>query len=142
MANKELSLVIKDILCGGEYFISGLHNPSASPTSLLTAVVQWSDLLNRDLAEILAVIEPCIRQSILMSLIPGLAVDPTYTGSIDMALNDHLNNLGINVDDDGKKVLRDICINVRKLQMMNSSTARRRTSSIAEIKGDVTLYDL
>jgi hypothetical protein len=76
-----------------------------------------------------------------MSLVPALAVDPAYTGSIDKAVADHLNNLNVEVDDDGKKVLRDICINVRKLQLMTGKVARNQTSSIADIRADVTLYN-
>lgn len=137
----QLSDIISDILCGGDHFISGVHKSSSSLPSLLAAVVKWGELLSRDLDEIVAGFEPSIRQSVLMSLIPAQAFDSTYTGSIDKAIQDHLNQLGLNINDEERRVIRDICINVNKLKGLNAPAARRRTASLAELRGDIKLYN-
>src|SRR5713101_8324032 len=90
-----LTELIDDILCGGTEFLQGLHKSSADTTKLVTAVVEWAKLLRRELGEVIAGIEPCVRQSILMSLIPARAFDPSYQGSVDRAISDHLGTLGL-----------------------------------------------
>jgi hypothetical protein len=76
-----------------------------------------------------------------MSLIPAQAFDPTYTGSIDKAIQDHLNQIGINISDEERRVIRDICINVNRLRGLSKSAARRRTAGLAELRGDPRLYN-
>ena len=51
-------------------FLSGLNRRTTNAADLIQATVQWTAHTKRDLAEVVAAIEPCIRQSILMSLIP------------------------------------------------------------------------
>lgn len=136
----ELTKIITDILCGGEHFVSGVQNSSVAPANLIAALVEWGNLLQRDFGEIAAVIEPCIRQSILMSLIPAQAVDPSYSGSLDKAIEAHLNSLGLNLGKTERTVLRDICINVRKLHGLNKRQARAQMMGIASLRGDQTLY--
>src|SRR5215813_5481820 len=136
----ELFKIITNILCDGNHFVSGVQSSSDNPSHLVSALVQWGDALQRDLGEIIAVIEPCVRQSILMSLIPAQGVDPAYNGNIDKAINEHLTHLGLDLGEEERRVLRDICINVRKLHGLNSRTARRRTVTIAELRGDRVLY--
>jgi len=136
-----LGAVITDILQGGDHFLSGVHNPSQSPTSLLKALVEWSRVLNRDFHEIAAAIEPSIRQSILMSLVPAQAFDPTYAGSIDKAIQDHLNYLGLTVTTEERTVIRDLCININKVKSLNKAAARRTSRSLADLKGNPRLYN-
>jgi hypothetical protein len=75
-----------------------------------------------------------------MSLLPAEALDPKFPGSIDRAVDDHLTELGIKVSDEGRRVLRDTCINVRRLYGLNASEARNRTMSIAQLRGNRKLY--
>lgn len=136
----ELSKVITNILCDGNHFISGVQSSSDNPSALVSALVQWGSILQRDLGEIIAVIEPCVRQSILMSLIPAQGVDPAYNGNIDKAINEHLMHLGLDLGAEERRVIRDICINVRKLHGLNSRAARNITMTIAELRGDSVFY--
>lgn len=134
-----LTNLISDILCGGEHFISGVQR-SSDTSSLLSAIVHWAQVLQRDLGEIIAVVEPCLRQSILMSLIPAQAVDPSYQGSIDKAIDTHIKLLGLTLQHEELIVIRDICINVRRMQGLNRDTARRMSATIATLRGDRKLY--
>src|SRR5262249_55157206 len=135
-----LSTLVTDILAGGRYFLGGVQQPSASLPQLLTAIVQWGGRLNRSLEEIAAVIEPCLRQSVLMTLIPSRAVEPEYYGSIDAAIEEHLLVLGITVRDEEMVVLRNVCLHIRKYHGMDSRAARNATMSLAEIRGQPALY--
>jgi hypothetical protein len=136
-----LDTLISDILCGGDHFISGINNSSQNPAILLTAIVEWAGRLNRDLTEVVSVVEPCVRQSILMSLLPAQAVDPNYRGSLDTSIRDHLASLGLSLGRDELRTLRNICINVRRLQQMGSTQARNLSTSIADLRADVRLYN-
>lgn len=141
MSNKPLERLLSDILCGDQFFLGGVQKTSASLSDLLTAIVSWGECLDRDLSEIAAVIEPCLRQSILMTLLPEKALDLTYQGSIDIAIEDHLANLGLQaIPSNEKRVLRDVCINLRKLQGLTSAAARSKTYSIGELKADIKEY--
>lgn len=93
-----LSKLILDILTGGSHQLSGVHNSSTSVHSLVASVTQWGDSLGRQLEDITAVLEPCLRQSILMSLLPSRAFDPTYVGPIDDVIEEHLAALGVTSD--------------------------------------------
>jgi 5-methylcytosine-specific restriction endonuclease McrA len=75
-----------------------------------------------------------------MSLLPAEALEPNFPGSIDVAVDDHLRGLGINVSDDGRRVLRDTCINARRLYGLSKLQARNQTVSIAGLRGNPKLY--
>ena len=137
-----LATVITDILRGGDHFLSGVHNASDSATQLLRTMFEWSKVLNRDFSEVLAGLEPAIRQGILMSLIPAQAFDPNYVGSLDRAILVHLENLGLTVTAEELTVIRDVCINVNKVKSLNRSQARNQTSSFADLKANRPLYNL
>ncbi len=136
----QLEDLLEDILCGGGHYLGGIHNKSASLSDLLSAVVQWSMAVKKDLNEVVAGIEPCIRQSVFMSLLPAGALDPSFQGSIDMAVDEHLGALGIKVSDEGRQVLRDTCINARRLYGLTAGQARNQAHSIAQLRGDRQLY--
>jgi len=138
----ELEQLVDDILCGGSHYLGGIHNKSNAMPALVSAVVQWAMALKKDLSEVVAGIEPCIRQSIFMSLLPAEALEPSFPGSIDVAIDDHLRALGVNVSPDGRQVLRDACINIRRLYGLNKRAARNQTMSIAQLKGQPKLYHL
>jgi len=136
----ELERLIHDILCGGSHHLGGIHNKSTAVPTLVSAVVQWAMALKKDLGEVVAGIEPCIRQSIFMSLLPAEALEPDFPGSIDVAIDNHLTALGLNVSADGRLVLRDTCINIRRLYGLNKRDAREQTMSIAQVRGRPQLY--
>ncbi len=140
--NSQLENLIEDILCGGGHYLGGIHNKSTSLSALLSAVVQWAMAVKKDLSEVVAGIEPCIRQSVFMSLLPAAALDPSFPGSIDLAVEEHLAALRINVSDEGRLALRDACINARRLYGINKREARNQTASIAQLLGDRKLYNL
>jgi hypothetical protein len=140
--NSQLENLIEDILCGGGHYLGGIHNKSASLSDLLSAVVQWAMAVKKDLSEVVAGIEPCIRQSVFMSLLPADALDPSFPGSIDRAVEEHLAALRINVSVEGRLALRDACINARRLYGLNKREARNQTASIAQLRGDTRLYNL
>lgn len=137
----DLAKIISDILCGGEYFVSGVQKSSPSSAELMTAIVYWAGKMRRDLSEIISVIEPCLRQSILMSLIPVRAIDPNYSGSIDAAIDDHLRELDLSLEPKEKVVIRNLCINMRRLHGLNAEQARARSMTIAQLRGNHTLYN-
>jgi hypothetical protein len=114
---------------------------STSLPALLTAVVEWGNKLERSLEEIAAVVEPCIRQSIVMTLLPARAVDPNYHGSIDAAIQEHLDVIKIQLSSEQKTVLRDICLSIRKYQGLDHRAARNLTKSLAELRGLPTIYN-
>jgi hypothetical protein len=136
-----LAAMITDILRGGDHFLSGVHNPSDSSTQLLRAMFEWSNVLNRNFSEVLAGLEPAMRQGILMSLIPAQAFDPNYVGSLDKAILVHLDNLGLSVSNEELIVIRNVCINVNKLKGLNSKQARLQTSGLADLRSNAPLYD-
>lgn len=136
----ELERLVEDILCGGTHYLGGVQNRSDSLPSLFSAVVQWSMAVKKDLNEVVAVVEPCIRQSILMSLLPAEALDPAFQGSIDVSVDNHLRALGIQVSSRGRLILRDACINARRLYGMNAKQSRQQSASIAQLRGNQGLY--
>lgn len=137
---QKLVNLIDDILCGSEYFLGGVQKSSPAPTVLIEAIVSWSQALKRDFSEVVAVIEPCLRQSILMSLIPQKAVDLRYNGSVDTAIHEHLAELGIGLESHHVDVLRNICLNMRKLKGMTAGEAREKTASLRELRADRSNY--
>lgn len=137
---KALGRLLTDILRGDQFFLGGVQKSSNSLPDLLTAIVRWGSSLGRDLGEIAAVVEPCIRQSILMTLLPEKALAPHYQGSIDLAIEEHLAALNFSMPEQEKRVIRDVCINIRKLQGLTSQDARSRTYTIAQLKADPREY--
>jgi hypothetical protein len=77
-----------------------------------------------------------------MSLLPAKAFDPRYAGSIDAAILDHVGALRIGLGDEELRVIRNICINVRRLRGLDSRAARARSKSLAEIRGNRALYSM
>jgi hypothetical protein len=137
---KELTALLDDILCGSPYFVGGVQKSSTSLPALLAAVVQWGTKLHRPLEEIVAVVEPCLRQSILMSLLPAEVFDSGYAGSIDAAIDRHLHNIEVTLTDTQKRTVRDLCINARKLRGMTKEEARRQVMSFPLLRGRPKLY--
>jgi ferredoxin len=135
-----LDALINDILCGSDHFLGGVQKASSSQAQLVTAVVEWAGCLRRDLGEVVAGVEPCVRQSIVMSLIPARAVDPAYRGSIDKVITEHLQALGLELGDEERRVLRDLCLNVIKLRGMTAAQARSASLTIAELRTMPQLY--
>jgi len=141
MAPGILGELIDDILCGGPQFLEGIHKSSSDSTKLVTAVVQWAQLLNRTLGEVVAGIEPCVRQSILMSLIPAKAIDPSYVGSTDRAITEHLAAIGLDLGSAQIKVLRDLCLNARRMHGLDARQAKNISATIAHLKGMPGQYE-
>ncbi len=127
--------LVKDVLCGGDGFLMGLHHRSRSTGLLYRALLDWAVLLNRDANDLMASIESCLRQNVLMSLIPQRAVDHLYQGSIDVAIDDHLRNLTITLSADERLVLRNVCLHIRKYHGLNARGVSNKTMSLATLRG-------
>jgi hypothetical protein len=130
----ELPELIQDILCGGSHFLSGVNGASSSLHGFLRTVSVWGSKFNHRTTDVQALIEPCFRQSILMSLLPAKAFDPLYTGSLDLAIDEHLAQLSLSLGPHEKRAIRDICINVRRLTGMNSRAVRAGAMSLAGLR--------
>ena len=132
---EKLLQIISEILEEEPHFLGGLQKFEPNYWNFQEALTQWGDALGRDLTEIMSVIQPCIRQSILISLIPSKALSGDVDQSLDLSIREHLNCLGLELSDAEISVLTNICINIRKLQGLSSDDARRHTLSLAELKG-------
>lgn len=132
--HRELQALIKELLCSPPRFLHGVHQESKSFPQLAAAVQQWSSCLSRDLSEVLRTFEPALRQSVLMTLLPARALDPNYAGSYDAAIVEHLSALGIALEEPEIAAIRNVIINVRKLQGLNARQARAKTESLATVK--------
>ena len=126
--------LIEDILCGTPAFLGGLNQSSGSFFELIDALVDWGHRLDRPLSEILAAIEPCIRQSVLMSLLPAQAFESGYEGSIDKAIAGHLQLLNLTLAEEQLRKLRDICLNVRRFSGMTAREARNSSYSLGGLR--------
>lgn len=136
----KLQSVIQQVLCGGDHFLAGVHLSSDNASHLLQAVVEWTQVLHRNLEDVIAAIEPCVRQSILVSLLPAKALDAAYQGSIDAAIDEHLFALGLVLSADEKRVIRDVCINLRKFSGLTARAARNSTFGLAQVKAQSSTY--
>src|SRR6266487_2643100 len=65
-----LASLVRDVLCGGDGFLMGVHRKSRSAGVFYRALLDWGVHLDRKASDVLASLESCIRQNILMSLIP------------------------------------------------------------------------
>lgn len=133
-AQAPLPALLKEILCAEEWFLKGVHDNSTSLRTFVKAAREWGKHLGRDLADVLGGIEPCLRQSMLMSLVPARAVDPSYHGSIDAAVDEHLTNLGITLGAEERLVLRNLCLHVRRYHGVDAAQARNLTMSLPQLR--------
>ena len=140
MALAPLDELIADLLYGRDFFLDGVHSRSPSLPNLLTAITHWGRLFGRDLDEIVSSVEPALRQSILMSLIPCRVFDRSYTGTYDAAIEEHLAALGVSVSAERRETLRNLCINLKRVEGLTSTEARRKSQGIADIKANQPLY--
>jgi hypothetical protein len=140
MASAKLERLIQSILCEGEHFLDGIHKPSNGFVELVDAVIDWARTMGREPSEIVSGVEPSVRQSILMTLLPAKALTPTFQGSYDLAISEHLGNLGISGSADAISVLRNVVINIRKLQGLSKDGARSMSASLATLRADTALY--
>jgi HNH endonuclease len=138
MQRSALERMVGQILCDGTLFLEGLHK-QATAQALMAAVLQWVQCLGRDLEEVLAAIEPGIRQSMLMSLIPAKALESTFSGSYDAAIAEHLDALSIALTSDERVVIRSMIINLRALQGLSSDAARARSASLGSVRSQPDL---
>src|SRR5262249_38762483 len=93
-------------------------------------------------SEIVSVVEPCIRQSILFSLLPADALDTSDPNvNIDNKIEEHLAELGLELSAPEQEVLRDICINYRKLMGLNRSGVQARTMTLGAKKAPRVDYE-
>jgi len=114
--------------------LMGVHRKSRSAGVIYRALLEWGSRLNRDPSDVLASTESCIRQNVLMSLIPHRAVDPRYAGSIDVAVEEHLASLAIDLSPAERIVLRNICLHIRKYHGLDKRAARRITMSLGAVR--------
>ncbi len=131
---KELDRILLDILREDDLFLAGVHRSSEDFMQFIQGLTEWGSVSKRTLKECFASLEPCIRQSIVMSLIPAKAFDHNFNGSIDAAIDEHVANLGISLSSDQKARIRDICINVMAYKGLSAKEARDRTKGISYVR--------
>lgn len=136
-----LSELIEDTLSSGDSFLYGIQTSGTDVTKIAQALIRWCDVTNDGPKTLLKIVEPCLRQSIVMALLPSKGLDITYTGSIEAEVRNHLQHLNIQISDSSVLVLRDICVHARSLFGLTSGQARRRVSSMATLRGDQNLYN-
>lgn len=128
-----LAPYLEQILSSQGSFLEGVQGASSIP-SLVKLIEEWAQVTGRTGEEIAATLEPCLRQSILMSLLPSRGIDPNYHGSIDAAISEHVAAIGVELNENQLTVLRHVCVNVRKYQGLDSTSARSLSWSIGQLK--------
>ena len=135
----EISEVIQDLF-QGQYFLQHVQKPVDRVHLLIKEISAFEKRLSLPEANCIHAISCLLRQSILMSLLPASAFDTSYSGSIDRAIKDHLDNLEITVEASLIVRLRDICININKLRNLTSSQARSQSKSLSDIRAQPAIY--
>jgi hypothetical protein len=128
-----LATLIDDILCGGKHFLGGVHRATGY-FEFMQAASEWSTKIGRSLPSTLSVLEPCLRQSILMSLVPAAVFDANFEGTMASAVDEHASNLGISLSHEQRRAVVTLCINARKLMGVNSAAARRDSWTIGDVR--------
>lgn len=132
---REFHRLVESIFSRDSPLLEGLR--VTSPTSsLLSAIVAWSGALDRELEEVVGAVEPCLRQSVLMSLLPAKAFDPSYADSYDKAIKEHLAALRVPETPELVARLRTLCINVIRLRGLSRDEARRQSMSMKALRAD------
>lgn len=140
MTRDLLDELVADILRSDHHFLDGLHRTSSSFAELAAAVIDWSRRIGRPLDSLSAGIEPAFRQSVLFSLIPQKALDRSYEGSYDAAIDEHVRNLGMTLSEESKSALRNLIINVVRLRGMSADVARFQTAKLRDLRANPGLY--
>lgn len=141
MISPALRKLLDDILDDSGFFLGGVSRTSPSLDDFLTTIADWGGLLGRKPSDVLAIIEPCLRQSVLMSLLPVKAFDPKYIGSVDAAVAEHVAAIGVSLTNEQIAVLRNICLHVRRLQGMSARDARTASTNIAALRAMPPMYN-
>lgn len=134
MSEREFDKLLEEVLKGDGYSLAGVHRAGIPPFELFAALGEWANRLERENAEVFAVLEPCVRQSVFFSLIPGKAIDPSYKGNIDAAIREHLAAIRTSLSDEAIEKVRGFCINLRRLHGANKSQARAMAKSLGELR--------
>ena len=138
----DLANFIDSILVHDEYLLGGVHHSELNDlTTWLQVGTEWSRIFGRRIHDVLSVMEPCLRQSVFFTLIPHEALEGSFTGSFDTAINKHLVQLGLTLTEEQKVKIRTIIVNLRALSGLDSKAARRKSSGIAELKAQHDLYE-
>jgi len=137
---RDLSAFINDILSGSPYFLGGVQSSSTNTSSLFQAVFEWGACSSRHFREFILSVEPCLRQTVVMSLLPASVFRHDFNGVILDAIDEHLSNLGVALNQDQKNILVQVCVNANRLKHFDSSTARRRSFGIAQLRTRRSLY--
>jgi hypothetical protein len=132
--SSELHRLVERLLNGSPQFLGEIQASSGSLPELLAAIQQWSHALSRDFSDVIRVFEPSFRQSVLMSLLPARALHPSYGGSYDAAIEEHLAALGLKLDAKCIAQLRNLIINLRRLQGLDARSARNLSASLPTVK--------
>ena len=130
-----LEELIDKILIHDSFLLGGVHSSEGHDfMDMIHGVSEWSSKFNRELKDVTAIIEPCLRQSILMSLIPAEALEENFKGSYDTAIDEHLTNLNLVLMPKHKDKIRTIVVNLRALMGLSSPQARSKSMSISELR--------
>lgn len=130
----ELDTYIANLLTQGDLFFLQRVQYSADSLTHTSIVDRWSKSLGLSSVTVLLFAESSIRQQIVMSLVPKRCVDPSYMGSLEEPIREHLSNLSIALPDDAIRTLITICQNSRKLQHFSKQEARNQSVKLGQIK--------
>jgi hypothetical protein len=136
----ELRKTVGCILHSDTHFLQGLQSGDDDLSALLFELSTHTGVLGKSAARFHHLLAANLRQTLLMTLIPANAFDGNFSGSIDSAVSDHLATLGVNLSVDERQVLRNICINIRRLRHLNSKAARQATMSLGDLRANPKMY--
>ena len=131
---KHIETTLEEVLCSSPYFLQNVHSPIENLVALQGEISSLEKRLSLSLGKTNHAVGAILRQALLTLVIPAKAFDDTYTGSIDDALSEHLNELGIDISKDARVCVRNICLNVRKLRALDGTAARNATKKLSDIR--------
>lgn len=135
-----LQSIINDLLFSEIYFLDGIQRGFPYHT-MIEAASQWGERFERALEETMSIVEPCLRQSIFMTLLPAAAFDDRDPRPYVDIIAEHLANIGVSLTDDQTAILVTTCVNINKLKGLSSRVARNRCNTIADVRSDAILFD-
>lgn len=136
-----LDHTLETTLLGGDRLLQGTQPRASSDIHTIGELVSaWAQATRRPISECLLQFETMIRSEMVMSLLPGKALDGSYAGSIESAIDEHVAEMGVALSRSAVGVLESICINVNKFRGLTGKAVRAQSMSIGRLKIDVGSY--